>query len=620
MEPEREERRLTTVLAADVVGYSRLMTVDETGTLAALKTHRKELIEPKTADYRGRVVKLMGDGTLVEFASVVDAVRFAVDIQRDMIERNVSVPEDRQIIYRVGINIGDIIVEGDDIYGDGVNVAVRLEELAEPGGICIARNVFNQVKNKVHLIFQDLGEKQVKNIPDPIRVYRVDLSGTDTDTDTGSVSRGSDLGNLPLPGKPSIAVLPFNNMSGDPEQEYFGDGLAEDIIIELSKFRSLFVIARNSSFAFKEQALGVKEIGQRLGVRYVVEGSVRRADKRLRITAQLIDAASNAHLWAERYDRPLEEIFAIQDEVTQAVVMAIEPELESAERKRARRKQPENLDAWECYQRGLWHLYQYMTEDSTKAQEFFQRAIEFDPNFAPPHAALGYALYYEVIEGLASPSDDWLSRAIKAAKTAVTLDERDSFGHMVLARLLLADGEYDASIAACDTALALNPNDANAHYGQGLTLCFAGHPEAAIPKVDQALRLNPHDPGAWAFLWFKNHALTLLHCYDEALIWAKKAVQQPNATLWAFAGEAVALAHLGQTEEARIALNQALVIKPDLSCEFFRSVLPGRIPRSLSIIPMACARLGCRSRGLRHSACTRCTLFNAHDGAPVFSS
>jgi adenylate cyclase len=363
-------------------------------------------------------------------------------------------------------------------------------------------------------------------------------------------------------------------MSGDPEQEYFADGITEDIITELSKFRSLFVIARSSSFAFKEQALGAKEISQSLGVRYVVEGSVRRAGKQLRITAQLIDAASNAHLWAERYDRQLEDIFAVQDEVTQAIVTAIEPELASAERKRARRKLPENLGAWECYQRGLWHLYRYKAEDSTKAQDFFQRAIEFDPNFAPPHAALGYALYYEVIEGLVSAPDDWLSRAIEGAKTAVTLDERDFFGHMVLGRLLLVDGEYDASIAACGTALALNPNDANAHYGQGLALCFAGRPEAAIAKVDQALRLNPHDPGAWAFLWLKSHALTLLHCYDEALIWGKKAVQRPNATLWAFTGEAVALAHLGRIDEARAALTKALAIKPDLSSDFFKSVLP----------------------------------------------
>jgi adenylate cyclase len=434
----------------------------------------------------------------------------------------------------------------------------------------VRRNVRNQVRDKLDLVFVDMGEVEVKNVARPIRVFRLARGNAGTKIDMPTSAGPA----LALPDKPSIAVLPFVNMSADAEQEYFSDGITEDIITELSKFRSLFVIARTSSFAFKEQALGTREISQKLGVRYVVEGSVRRAGKQLRITAQLIDAASNAHLWAERYDRQLEDIFAVQDEVTRAIVSAIEPELASAERGRARRKLPENLDAWECYQRGLWHLYQYRADDSTKAQEFFQRAIEFDPNFAPPHAALGYALYYEVIEGLASAPDDWLSRAKQAAKSAISLDERDSFGHMVLGRLLLVNGEYDASIAACDTALALNPNDANAHFGQGLTLCFAGRPEAAIPKVDQVLRLNPHDPGAWAYLWLKNHALTLLHCYDEALIWGKKAVQRPNATLWAFAGEAVALAHLGRIDEARTALNQALAIKPDLSSGFFGSVLP----------------------------------------------
>jgi adenylate cyclase len=546
------------------------MEQDEAGTHARLRARFKTLVDPMIGEHGGRVVKLMGDGLLAEFPSVVNAVNWAVEVQAKVAELSAAEPDENRIEYRVGVNLGDIIVDGDDIYGDGVNVAARLQEIAERGGVCISEKVQTEVRGKLNVEFVDGGAQMVKNVSDPLRIWRWSPGQVEASDAALRPLAGEPLA---LPDKPSIAVLPFDNMSGDPEQEYFADGITEDIITELSKFRSLFVIARNSSFAFKKQALGIKEISQELGVRYIVEGSVRRAGKQLRITAQLIDAATNVHLWAERYDRQLEDIFAVQDEVTRAIVTAIEPELASAERGRARRKLPENLDAWECYQRGLWHLYRYRAEDSTKAKEFFQRAIESDPNFAPPHAAFGYALYFEVIEGLVSAPDDWLSRAIEAAKTAVTLDERDCFGHMVLGRLLLVDGKYDASIGACDTAIALNPNDANAHYGEGLTLCFTGRPEAAIPQIDQALRLNPHDPGAWTFLWLKSHALTLLHRYDEALIWAKKAVQRPNATIWAFTGEAVALAHLGRIDEARAALNQALAIKPDLSSDFFRSVI-----------------------------------------------
>ncbi len=305
MAEERVQRRLAAILAADVVGYSRLMGEDETGTLAALKAHRKELIEPKSAEYHGRIVKLTGDGTLMEFGSAVDAVLFAVDIQRAVGERNAEVLEDCRITYRMGINIGDIIIDGDDIYGDRVNVAARMEGLADPGGICVARNVFNQVKNKVALEFEDLGEQKVKNIREPVQVYRVKPD----DTDTQSVAIGTAGEALPLPDKPSIAVLPFDNMSRDPEQEYFADGIAEDVITALSRFRSLFVIARNSSFTYKGRAVDITQVARELGVRYVVEGSVRKAGNRVRITAQLIDATSGNHLWADRFDGSLDDVF-----------------------------------------------------------------------------------------------------------------------------------------------------------------------------------------------------------------------------------------------------------------------------------------------------------------------
>ena len=320
------ERRLAAVLSADVVGYSRLMGEDEAGTLAVLKAHRAECVDPEIAAYQGRIVKLMGDGALVEFPSAVAAVECAVAVQRGMAERNAEVPEDRRIAFRIGINLGDVIIDGDDIYGDGVNVAARLQELADPGGVCVSANIHEQVEGKLDVAFDDRGEQTVKNIARPVRVYGV------TDGEAGTpIGQPA----LPLPDKPSIAVLPFVNMSGDAEQEYFSDGITEDIITELARFRSLFVIARNSSFSFKGQAIEAKEIARRLGVRYLVEGSVRRAGNRVRITAQLIDAAHDTHLWAERYDRELEDIFAVQDEVTQAIVTAIEPELASAERARA---------------------------------------------------------------------------------------------------------------------------------------------------------------------------------------------------------------------------------------------------------------------------------------------
>ncbi len=576
---QRIDRRLTTILAADVVGFSRLMAADEVDTLAQLKIHRKELIEPKTAEYHGRVVKLMGDGTLMEFGSVVDAIGFAVDVQRAMLERNSSVPENRQITYRIGINIGDIMVEGDDIYGDGVNVAARLEGLAEPGGICVSRTVFNHVTNKVDLGFEDLGEQKVKNIPEPLRVYRVNLAQTEVPR-LKSVFTTEQT--LTLPDKPSIAVLPFDNMSGDPEQDYFADGITEDIITELSRFKSLFVTARNSTFSFKGQSLEVKEVGRRLGVRYVVEGSVRRAGKRLRITAQLIDAVNDAHLWAERYDRDLEDIFAVQDEVTRAIVTAIEPELGSVERERARRKPPESLDAWSCYQRGLWHLYRHTAEDSTKGQDLLRRAIALDSGFAAPHAALGFSLYYVVVGGLVSDPGDRLSRALEEARAAIAANERDAFGHEVLGRILLLHGEHDASIAAHETSLGLNPNYANAHYGLAFALCFTGQPEQAMRELDEAQRLSPHDPLLWGFMTIKSFALTLLRRYDEALVWAKKAQQWPSATVWAYFSEVVPLAHLGRVKEAREALERAFTVKPDLSAGFFKQIFHFKNPAEMA--------------------------------------
>ena len=378
MAAERVERRLAAILAADMVGYSRLMEADEAETIARQKALRKELIDPKIAEHNGRIVKTTGDGVLVEFASVVDATECAVAIQRAIVEREADVPEERRIQYRVGINLGDIVIDGDDILGDGVNIAARLEGLAEPGGICVSGNVHEQLAGKIVLDFEDLGEQRVKNIKKPVRVYRVRLDG-----------RGADMGPaLELPDKPSIAVLPFENMSGDPEQEYFSDGIAEDIITGLSRNRGVFVIARNSTFTYKGAAVDARQVARELGVRYVLEGSVRKAGSRVRITAQLVDAATGNHVWAERYDRELEDIFAVQDDITQNIVAAIGPELVSAEIQRARRKDPKRLDAWDCTMRATWHFARVTREDMEEARRLALKAIELDPGAAPAFSVL----------------------------------------------------------------------------------------------------------------------------------------------------------------------------------------------------------------------------------------
>ncbi len=564
------QRRLAAILAADVVAYSRLMDEDEAGTLAALKEHRRALIDPAIARHNGRLVKLMGDGALVEFASVVDAIACAAEIQEAMVGRNAGVAEARRIIFRIGINLGDVIVEGEDIYGGGVNVAARLEGLAEPGGICVSGTAYDTAHDKLDLAFESLGEQQVKNIDRPVRTYRVVLDGGSG----GGVSAAGPSAALELPDKPSLAVLPFANMSAEPDQDFFADGISEDIITELSKFHTLFVIARNSSFAFKGQSVDVKEVSAKLGVRYIVEGSVRRAGSRVRITAQLIDAVDDSHIWAERYDRDLEDIFAVQDEVTRAIVSAIEPQLASSERQRARRKPTENLGAWECYQRGLWHLHQYRAEDAEEAISFLQRAIDLDPTFASAHAGLAFVLYYKVILGFSEDRTGDLAAAYAAGTTAVRLDENDPFAHVALGRVHTARGEHDKAIERCNRAIALNPNYASAYFGRAHSLWMSGRPTEAVLSHDEAMRLSPRDPLLWAFQASKAIALILLERYEEALNYARMAQRQPNTALWAFMPEVSVLGLMGRVDEARAALVRVHRLKPDVTCSFAMQVLP----------------------------------------------
>src|SRR6266851_5409432 len=388
MASDQTKRKLAAVLVADKAGYSRLMGADEEGTLAHLKLLRRELIDPKNKQHRGRIVKTTGDGMLIEFLSVVDAVRCAIEVQQGMVERNADVPQQKRIEFRVGVNLGDVMIEGRDLYGDGVNIAARLEALAEPGGICISQTVLNHARDKVSFDVEDAGEQTLKNITRPVHVYRIII-----DPGRRSATPKPEAPALALPDKPSVAVLPLTNMSGDPEQEFVSDGIAEDVITALSRYPSLFVIARNSSFTYKGRTVDVRQVGRELGVRYVLEGSLRKAGNRIRVTAQLVEASSGNHVWAERYDRDLADIFAMQDEITAAVTIAIAPAIAQAEQQRAIRKPPGSLDAWAAYQRGLWYLGRLTKDDNLMAEKFFQQSVELDPTFSGGHRGLATARF-----------------------------------------------------------------------------------------------------------------------------------------------------------------------------------------------------------------------------------
>jgi len=539
------ERRLTTILAADVVGYSRLMGEDEAGTLVALKAHREAAINPKIAAHNGRIVKLMGDGLLTEFASVVEAVACAVEIQGAMAERNAEVPEDRRIQFRIGINVGDVMVEGDDIYGDGVNIAARLEGLAEPGGICVARNVFNQVKGKIDTAFEDLGEKEVKNIAEPVQVYRVSLSLPET----AALKTGKTAPTLALPDKPSIAVLPFDNMSGDPDQAYFSDGMTEDIITELARFRSLFVIARNSSFAFRDRAVDVAEIGRQLGVQYVVEGSVRKAGNRVRVTAQLIDAATANHIWAERYDRDLDDIFAVQDEVVRTVVATLAGRLEQAGRESAKQKPPSNLGAYDFFLRGRNHFYHMSIGDNRIAQEMFAKAIELDPGYAPAHAGLAKSNFLDWFGGWSADLQASLQQGVALAEKAVALDDTDSRTHTALGWARLASRDYDPARFHLERALALNPSDTRAIVHFSRFLECTGEPDEAIDRLFDADRLNPFGKHGL----YKGMAYYTARDYVAA-IQALTSLRDPVALVRAWL--AACYAQAGREDEARAEARQ----------------------------------------------------------------
>ncbi len=568
MSEERIERRLTTILATDVVGYSRLMAADEAGTLASLKALRKELIEPKTVEYHGRVVKLMGDGTLMEFGSVVDAVNFAVDVQKVMARRNADVPEDQRITYRIGINIGDIIVEGEDIYGDGVNVAARLEGLADPGGICVSRTVFNHVKGKVEVGFEDLGEQEVKNIPEPVRVYR----WTDAAADPMPGTAGAE-GVLPLPDKPSIAVLPFTNMSGDPEQEYFSDGITEDIITALSRLRWFLVIARNSTFVYKGRSVDVTEVGRELGVRYVLEGSVRKAGNRVRVAAQLVDATTGAHHWAQNFDRDLDDIFELQDDITQSVTAAIEPKLVAAEGARSRSRSPQDLNAWELVAHAMDHYGRMTKSESETAIKLLRSAVRRYPDYGPAHSLLAFALLLSDHMGLMPDGDDY-NDAAELARRAAQLDNEDPWAHLALGYLALTNRRTDEALRAYKKALELNPNFTTAHGFLGWALAVDGQSDEAIPYLEMALRLSPHDPMKAQFYGSMNIAHYQAFRYDEAVEWGRKATMERPDNMGVWRIFCASLAQAGRTEEAKEAMASLRKLQPNLSIAWIEQHVP----------------------------------------------
>jgi adenylate cyclase len=561
-------RRLAAILAADVAGYSRLMGADEEGTLAALKAIRRELLDPKIAEHHGRIVKTTGDGLLVEFASVVDAVRCAVAVQQAMPERNTSVAADNRIELRIGINLGDVIVEGDDLYGDGVNIAARIEALADAGGVFVSNTVHDHVRDRLPFVFEDLGEQQVKNIARPVRVYRArpESPHPNPPPPAGEGSaRSARVGAaeppaLALPDKPSIAVLPFANMSGDPEQEYFVDGMVEEIITALSRIRWLFVIARNSSFTYKGQTVDVKQVGRELGVRYVLEGSVRKGGNRVRITAQLIDATSGAHLWADRFDGSLEDVFDLQDKVASSVAGIIEPALQAAETARSAHRPTSDLTAYDLYLRA--YAMFWSSAQVPEALRLLEQAIARDPGYGPALAWAAQCCFRLILDGRSKdPAADRL-RGADFARRALEVAPNDPGVLAEAAEPLAHSGEdIGAMIALADRALMLNPNFARGWHISGVLRVFAGQPDIAIEHVETALRLSPRARVGSSFLLLGT-AHFLSRRFDKSAAKLLLAIQENPSFAQPYRVLAACYAHMGELDEARATVIRLRAITP----------------------------------------------------------
>ena len=559
-EEEGTVRKLAAIFAADVEGYSRLMGQDEVGTLRRL-TGCRAILDERIAAYRGRIFGSAGDSVVADFASAVDAVQCAVAVQE-------TLAEEKQLRFRIGVHVGDVIVQGENLFGDGVNIAARLEALAEPGGICISGTVRDQIGTKLPIAVTDLGEQQVKNIAEPIRAYRVG----------GASAAAVAALSLPLPEKPSIAVLPFHNLSADPEQEYFADGMVEEITTALSHYPSLFVIARNSCFTYKGRAVDVKQVGRELGVRYVLEGSVRKAGDRIRVAAQLVEAETGIHDWAERYDRDLTDIFALQDEITQAVTIAVAPAIAGAEQRRAMRRPPESLDAWAAYQRGLWHFSKGTLDDNALAQKFFQQAIYLDPSFAGSFTGLAYAHWRAAgvfgTQNLTEAED--LAEGL--VRRAVTLDANDAEARTCFGNQLMRRGDYAGALAEIERALAMSPNLADAHGALGSVLTRSGHPKEGRIALEKCIRLDPRNPNNNQQLLVITISYYLSREYDAAVEAAKRGIRaypdHSNQYRWL----AAALGQSGRIEEAKEVLAKAMAMAPASFDMFVRHRVPWHRP------------------------------------------
>lgn len=541
MAEQRVQRRLAAIVAADVVGYSRLMNADEAGTLRELNVVRTTLMEPIVAEYRGRIVKLMGDGLLIEFASAVDAVESMIHVQRRVAERNAEVPDSRSIVFRIGVNLGDVIVEADDIFGDGVNVAARLEKLADPGGICISGIVFDQVRGKLDAGFEHLGTHQVKNVAEPIRTYRVAAASVVNLT----------AGHIPVATKPSIVVLPFDNMSDDHAQEYFSDGISEDLTTALSRFNWLFVIARNSAFTYKGKAADLKKVRRELGVRYILEGSVRRAGDRVRVNAQLIDAESERHVWAQRYDRRLDDLFELQDDIVASIATVVGPEITLAEIERVRTKRSDDLNAWDHYLRAMAAYHRMTQQDMEAAIAGLEAAIRLDADFANAYALLAMCHTHVGMRGWIRPARTAFEEALRRAEQAVRLSPASPEANQSLAFVLAITGHAEQAVGAARRAIELNPNLAEAYATLGRALVFCGALQEGIAACLKAERGNPRDArGTWLYDGM-SHGYFFLGEYDKAIEVAKKGYHQDPSMFGALVTLACAHARQGRAKEAK---------------------------------------------------------------------
>jgi len=575
MNEQVSKHKLTTILYADVAEYSRLTGQDELGThkrVMEVLDFASETIKSEG----GVVLRYAGDAILAEYSSVIAAIESAAFIQTDLQERNQGVPVGSQVKIRIGINLGEVIEDRGEIFGDGVNTAARLESISEPGGICISGLVHEQIKGKVDIEFEDCGKESLKNIVEPVHVFRWQPGRSKKTAENPN-------GKSAARKIPSIAVMPFTNMSGDPEQDYLADGICEDIITALSKIRVFTVIARNSTFSYKGQSVDVKQVAIDLDVNYVLEGSVRKSGNRVRISAQLIDH-DGLHVWAEKYDRVIEDIFELQDEMTQTIAGALEPELHAVERERAARKPPESLDAWECYQRGLWNMWHYENEKMIAAWDLFQKAVDLDPGFATAYAYQSYCNYVLVVLGFSEERDRLLEEGKLLAKKAMKIDTRDPVAYFSMGRHLMMLGDHDGAIAALKYSLELNPNFAQSYFGLGFVLALSGELDEARENIQTAIRLSPRDPLMVGFTNVLGMACIMAGDFEEGLDWAKRSLRLPTPVgYWNHATLASAYANLGQMEEATEALKGAVKEKPDLSISFLEKVLPTRHKDGLGV-------------------------------------